>query len=182
MPETRPPLDVAQASLAEIEQALASRTRPPVERWNPPHCGHSGMRIDREGRWWHDGRRIEREALVRLFASVLRREGDGRHVLVTPAEKLDIDVELAALRVTAMAREGDGEQARIALQLNDGGAVLLGAENRLRLRDGLPIVRVHQGLEASFERPVYYELAELALRHDPPGVWSGGNFFPLACE
>jgi hypothetical protein len=179
MPETRPPLDISLLSLTEVERALAERRRPPVEQWNPSHCGHSGMRIDREGRWWHEERRIEREALVRLFASVLRREPDGRHVLVTPAEKLDIEVEFAALRVTAMSREGEGEAQRIALQLNDGGGVLLGADHALSVRDGLPLVAVGRGLEASFERPVYYELAELALASDPPGVWSGGHFFAL---
>lgn len=180
MPETRPPLDISRLSLAEVEQALGQRRRPPVEKWNPSHCGHSGMRIDREGRWWHEGRRIEREALVRLFASVLRREPDGRHVLVTPAEKLDIDVELAALRVTAMSREGEGQDARIALQLNDGHGLLLGLDHPLTVRDGLPLVAVGRGLEASFERPVYYEIAELALASDPPGIWSDGHFFPLA--
>jgi uncharacterized protein len=180
MPECQPPLDISRLSLAEIAEAVEQRRRPPVEQWDPPHCGHSGMRIDREGRWWHEGRRIEREALVRLFASVLRREPDGRHLLVTPVEKLDIDVEFAALRVIAMTHEGEGETSRIAFQLNDGGAVLLCPDHPLRMKDGLPLVALHRGLEASFERPVYLELAELALRHDPPGVWSGGRFFPLS--
>ena len=179
MPETRPPLDIAATSLAELAQALETRKPPPVEQWNPAHCGHSGMRIDREGRWWHEGRPIARDALVRLFASVLRREPDGRHVLVTPAEKLDIDVELAALRVTAMVREGDGEAARVAFQLNSGDALFLGPDHALRMRSGLPLVAVRSGLEASFERPVYYELAELALANDPAGVWSEGCFFPM---
>jgi hypothetical protein len=137
------------------------------------------MRIDREGRWWHEGRRIEREALVRLFASVLRREPDGSHVLVTPAEKLDIDVELAALRILAMTREGEGPKQRIAFQLNDGGAVFLGPCHPLRLADGMPLIGLDRGLEASFERPVYFELADLALEQDPPGVWSEGCFFPM---
>ena len=179
MPERQQPIDFNACSLAEIAEALASRHQPPVERWNPAHCGHSGLRIDREGRWWHEGRRIEREALVRLFASVLRREPDGRHVLVTPAEKVDIDVEFAAFRVTAMIREGDGQGQRIAFQLNDGGAVFLDSVHPLSLRDGLPLVALDRGLEASFERPVYYELAELALASDPPGVWSAGQFFTL---
>lgn len=179
MPETRPPLELAGRSLDEIAAAAAARTGPPVERWNPAHCGDSGMRIDREGRWWHDGRRIGRDALVRLFASVLRREPDGRHVLVTPVEKLDIAVELAALRVLAMEAEGDGEQARIAFQLNDGGALILGREHALRFEDGLPLVTVRGGIEASFERPVWYELAERALASDPPGVWSQDTFFPF---
>jgi hypothetical protein len=179
MPETRPPLELAGRSLDDIAAAASARTRPPVDRWNPPHCGHSGMRIDREGRWWHDGRRIERDALVRLFASVLRRERDGRHVLVTPAEKLDIDVELAALRVTAMSFEGEGRARRIGFQINNGGALILGADHGLRFFDGLPLVAVRGGVEASLERPVWYELAELALAADPPGVWSAGIFFPF---
>lgn len=182
MPETRPPLDISRLSLAEIEAAAAAHRRPPVEQWNPSHCGHSGMRIDRDGRWWHEGRPIERAALVRLFASVLRREPDGSHVLVTPAEKLDIEVELAALRVTAMTLEGSGETQRIAVQLNSGEAFVLGPDHPLSEREGLPLVAVRGGLEASFERPVYYELAELALASDPPGVWSDGRFFAMGAE
>jgi hypothetical protein len=179
MPETRPPLELAGRSLDEIAAAASARGGPPVERWNPSHCGHSGMRIDREGRWWHNGRRIERDALVRLFASVLRRESDGRHVLVTPAEKLDIDVELAALRITATNHEGEGEARRIAFQVSDGGALILGPVHPLRFVDGLPLVTVRGGIEASLERPVWYELAEMALAADPTGVWSAGRFFPF---
>ncbi|GAA4043465.1 DUF1285 domain-containing protein [Sphingomonas rosea] len=182
MPETQPPIDVSRLPLAEIEAAIAERRRPPVERWNPAHCGHSDMRIDREGRWWHAGRRIERDALVRLFASVLRREPDGSHVLVTPAEKLDIEVEFAALRVTALAIEGDGEGQRIAVQLNSGEAAVIGPETPLLMREDLPVIALRGGLEASFERPVYYELAELALANDPPGIWSAGTFFLLSAS
>ncbi len=180
MPETRPPIDInAAGGLDALAAALGTRSRPPVESWSPTHCGDSAMRIDREGRWWHEGRPIARPALVRLFASILRREPDGRHVLVTPVEKLDIAVEFAALRVIAMVREGDGKAARIALQLNDGEAVILGPDHPLAMAEGLPLVKVRGGLQASFERPVYYELAEWALDHDPPGVWSGGVFFGL---
>lgn len=177
MPETRPPLELAGRSLDEIAAAASARGGPPVERWNPSHCGHSGMLIDREGRWFHDGKRIEREALVRLFASVLRREPDGRHVLVTPVEKLDIEVELAALRITAMSREGKGKEQRIAFQISDGCALILEPDHPIRFVDGLPLVAVRHGIEASLERPVWYELAELALAADPPGVWSSGGFF-----
>ncbi|WP_300974169.1 DUF1285 domain-containing protein [Sphingomonas sp. LHG3406-1] len=179
MPETQPPLDIARLSLAEIEAAAAGRRRPPVERWDPPHCGHSGMKIDAEGRWWHDGRRIQRDALVRLFASVLRREPDGRHLLVTPVEKLDIDVELAALRVIAMTAEGDGRGATLAVQLNNGELLVVGKDHPIRMEQGLPLLAVRGGLEASFERPVYYELAERALAERPAGIWSEGCFFPL---
>jgi hypothetical protein len=179
MPERQPPIDILASSFDDIAAALASRDRPPVESWDPPHCGHSGMRIDRAGRWWHEGRRIEREALVRLFASVLRREPDGRHLLITPVEKLDIDVELAALRATAMKREGDGQDQQLVFQLNDGRAVFLGAANPLSLHEGLPLISLDRGLQASLERPVYFELAELALLNDPLGVWSAGHFYAM---
>jgi hypothetical protein len=179
MPETRPPLDLAGRSLDEIAAAASTRGGPPVDKWNPSHCGHSAMRIDREGRWFHEGRRIEREALVRLFASVLRREPDGRHVLVTPVEKLDIEVELAALRIIGMSHEGDGDARRIAFQVNDGGALIVGPDHPIRFVDGLPLVIVRGGIEASLERPVWYELAELALAAEPPGVWSEGQFIPF---
>jgi len=140
------------------------------------------MRIDGEGRWWHDGDLVTREPLIRLFASVLRRESDGSHVLVTPVEKLDIDVEFAALRVLAIIREGTGKDQRFAAQINDGSAVMLDAEHRLLLRDQRPLVEVRSGLEASLARPVWEELAELALDHDPPGIWSNGVFFDLSGE
>jgi hypothetical protein len=93
MPETRPPIALRGLSLAELQKAIDERRLPPVDRWNPDHCGHSGMRIARDGTWFHEGTPIRRPAMVRLFSTVLRREPDGRHVLVTPVEKLDIDVE-----------------------------------------------------------------------------------------
>jgi hypothetical protein len=181
MPEKRAPMNIAGQSLTEIAQALADRRLPPVEQWNPAHCGHSGMRIARDGTWFHEGEPIRRDAMVRLFSTVLRREPDGSHVLVTPAEKLTIDVELAAFVATAMTYEGEGRAQRIAFELNSGGAVILGPEHQLRFEADVPLVQVRGGLEASLSRPVYYELAELALGSElePPGVWSDGAYFPL---
>lgn len=185
MPETRSPLDIAGKSLSDIAAAVAERRLPPVEEWNPSHCGHSGIRIARDGTWFHEGRPITRPAMVRLFSTVLRREPDGSHVLVTPAEKLTVDVDLAAFVSTAMVIEGQGRDARIAFELNSGDAVLLGPGHKLRLVEGpsgtVPLITVRGGLEASLSRPVYYELAELALSSDngAPGVWSNGAFFRL---
>jgi uncharacterized protein len=181
MPETRPPLPFHGQSLAEIARAVEDRRLPPVDQWNPPHCGHSGMRIARDGSWFHEGAPIGRPAMVRLFATVLRREPDGSHVLITPAEKLDIDVELAAFVATAMETDGDGRARRIALRLNTGDVIILGGDHPLRFAGDVPLVRVRHGLEASLSRPVYYELAEIALAEgdDPPGVWSNGAFFAL---
>ena len=181
MPETRPPIQVTGQSLAALAAAIGERRLPPVERWDPPLCGHSGMRIAADGTWLHEGAAIERAAMVRLFATVLRREADGSHVLVTPHEKLTIDVEVTPFRALAMTQEGDGEQRRIALELDSGDAVIVGRDHPLRIVEDTPRVAVRHGLEALLARPLYYELAEIALAEgrDPPGVWSDGCFFPL---
>ena len=182
MPESAPPPpDLAGLSLAEIAQAAAEQRLPPVERWDPPHCGDSGMRIARDGTWYHDGVPIRRPAMVRLFAGLLRREEDGRHVLVTPVEKLDIVVEDAPFLAVEARSEGAGAERRIAFRLNTDEPVVAGPDHRLHLVDGRPYLTVRAGLEAAIARPVYYELAELALGEggNPPGLWSDGLFFPL---
>ena len=183
MPESRGPIDLQGISLAELQKLIDERRLPPVERWNPEHCGHSGMRIARDGTWYHDGVPIRRPAMVRLFSTVLRREPDGRHVLVTPAEKLDIEVDCTAFRAIAMSREGEGREQRLAFQLDSGDAVILGPDHPLRMVETAagpsPRVAVRHGLEAELTRPVYYELAELALASGETGVWSDGVFFAL---
>src|SRR5512142_1597246 len=93
MPESQAPIELQGISLAELQKLIDERRLPPVERWNPERCGHSHMRIARDGTWYHEGEPIRRPEMVRLFSTILRREPDGRHVLVTPAEKLDIDVD-----------------------------------------------------------------------------------------
>jgi hypothetical protein len=123
--------------------------------------------------------------MVRLFASVLRREPDGRHVLVTPVEKLDIEVESTAFRAIEMRSEGQGRDRRLVFGLDGGDAVILGPDHPLRMvateHGPSPRIDVRHGLEAELSRALYYELAETALAEgaDPPGVWSGGTFFPL---
>jgi hypothetical protein len=182
MPEsTPPPSELAGLTLAEIAQAVADRRLPPVDQWNPPHCGDSAMRIARDGTWLHEGAPIRRPAMVRLFASLLRREADGRHVLVTPIEKLDILVEDAPFVAVEAQYEGRGEDRRIAFRLNTDEPVVAGPDHALRLIDGRPYLTVRAGLDATIARPVYYELAELALAEggNPPGLWSDGVFFPL---
>jgi len=185
MPESHPPIELPGLSLAELQKLIDERRLPPVDQWNPTRCGHSGMRIARDGTWYHEGSPIERPAMVRLFSTVLRREPDGRHVLVTPVEKLDIEVESTAFRAVEMHSEGEGRARRIAFKLDSGDAVILGPEHPLNLVEGehglSPRLLVRNGLEAELTRSVYYEIAEIALAegHQPPGVWSDGVFFPL---
>ncbi len=185
MPETRPPIDLHGLSLDELQALADERQLPPVEQWHPRRCGHSGMRIARDGTWYHDGAPIGRPAMVRLFSTVLRREADGRHVLVTPVEMLDVDVDATAFRAVELVSEGEGRTRRIALRLDSGDVVVLGPEHPLRIVDTeqgpSPRVAVRHGLEAELSRSVYYELAELALAEgaESPGIWSDGAFFPL---
>lgn len=185
MPESRPPIALQGLDLAELQELIDARRLPPVDKWQPERCGHSGMRIARDGTWFHDGAPIRRPAMVRLFSTVLRKEPDGRHVLVTPVEKLDIDVDATAFRAVELNCEGEGRARRIAFRLDSGDAVILGPEHPLRMVDegsgASPRVLVRHGLEAGLTRPVYYELAEIALAegHRPAGVWSDGAFFAL---
>jgi uncharacterized protein len=185
MPMRDLPPDLAKLSLAEIIQALAEKRLPPVNQWHPAHCGPSDMRIARDGSWFHQGGRINRPAMVKLFASILRREGDGSYVLVTPGEKLDIIVEDAPFIAVEVKSEGEGTARSLAFRLNTDDLVVAGPANPIRVvnrEDGPhPYVMVRGGMEALIARPVYYELAELAVAEDaePLGLWSGGAFFAL---
>lgn len=178
--------DLAHMSLTQVAQALAEKRLPPVEQWNPTHCGHSDMRIARDGTWFHQGSPIGREAMVRLFSTILRREPDGAYVLVTPGEKLDIDVEDAPFIAVELKSEGEGKARRLAFRLNTGDLVVAGPANGLRFvesADGpTPYLHIRGGMDARVARPVYYELANLALDEgdDPLGVWSDGAFFAMA--
>jgi hypothetical protein len=180
-----PPGDLSGLSLAEIARLAEEKKLPPVDKWNPEHCGDSGMRIARDGTWFHEGSPIGRQPLVRLFSTVLRREPDGRFVLVTPVEKLDIEVEDAPFVAVELKSEGEGPERSLAFRLNTGDLVVAGPDHPLRFEAGEdgphPYVEVRRGLDALVARPVYYELANLALAEgaQPAGLWSGGAFFPL---
>lgn len=147
------------------------------------------MRIDREGIWHHEARPIARPALVKLFATVLRREADGSHWLVTPVERGRIEVEDAPFVITELQTEGEGRGQILRLRTNLDDWVTVGPAHPLRLRpprdepDGmaLPYVEVRDGLEGRLLRPVYYELADRAVEGDEGrmGVWSDSAFFPL---
>ena len=186
MPESHPPIDLQGISLADLQKLIDERRLPPVDKWSPERCGDSRMRIARDGTWYHEGSPIRRPELIRLFATVLRREPDGSHVLVTPAEKLDIEVEATAFRATAMRVEGEGEDQKIGFALDSGDAIILGHQHPLYIVETpvgpSPRVLVRHGLEAEIARPVYYDLAELALASEPPGVWSDGAFFSLEAQ
>lgn len=146
----------------------------PLEDWNPPFCGDSRMRIARDGTWFHDGQVIARPGLVRLFASLLRREGED-YVLVTPGEKLSIAVEDVPFLAVALE-----EGPRLTLVMRTGERVALDGQAGWVLKDGIPHVTVRPGLQARIARPLYYELAQRAEERDGlMGVASGAHFLVL---
>lgn len=165
----------------EAASQHAGRALPPVERWNPPYCGEIDMRIARDGRWYYMGTPINRPALVRLFSTVLRRDGD-RHVLVTPVERVGIVVEDAPFLAVEMDRAGDS----LVFRTNLDDVVSAGAEHPLRFEleagGGLkPYVRVRGDLWARLTRSLALELAALLedTENAQTGITSGGVFFPL---
>lgn len=188
MPERNPLPDLAGLSLSDIAALGAENRLPPVETWNPPHCGDSAMRIASDGTWYHEGSPIGRPAMVRLFSTILRREPDGGYVLVTPVEKLSIAVDDAPFVAVEMKDEGEGRDRRLAFRLNTGDLVIADSSHPLRVverADGPhPYLSVRKGLDALIARPVYYELVNLALDegHEPPGIWSEGCFFALDAQ
>jgi hypothetical protein len=167
-------------------RVVRPREPPPVHLWDPPHCGDSLMRIAADGTWLHQDTPIARPALVRLFASILRRDGED-YVLVTPVEKLSIAVEDAPFVAVALRVEGAGAARRLHFSTNLGEVVTAGPGHPLRFaRDaagGLkPYVRVRGELWARLARPLLYELAELAEEREDGsvGVVSDGMYFPMA--
>ena len=169
--------------IAAAKQA-PGRGLPPVHLWNPAHCGEIDIVIKRDGRWFHEGSPIGREALVRLFSTVLRKDPDGFH-LVTPVEKMKITVEDAPFIAVRVDREGGD----LKFLTNVGDEVVAGPDNPIRVEVGAggeprPYVHVRRGLEALIARRVFYELVEMAEERETPegltlGVESGGAWFPV---
>jgi len=150
-------------------------------------CGDIGLKIARDGTWYYQGSPIGRKPLVKLFSTVLRREDDGFY-LVTPVEKVPIDVEGEPFLAVAMTREGHGEDQRLTFETNVGDVVTADAGHPIgfRAKPGgghAPYVEVRDGLTAQLARPVYYELTEFAVEtKQGAGVWSGGAFFAFPME
>jgi hypothetical protein len=176
--------------LATLQAEMAAGRRlPPVEKWDPPHCGSIDMRILRDGTWLYMGTPIKRPALVRLFSTILRREADGSYVLVTPAEKVAIVVEDAPFLAVRVDRTGSGGDQTLSFLTNVGDSVVAGAEHPIRVEETQtgeprPFVHVRGRLEARLSRNVFYELVEMAHEETVSGarklgVTSGGLFFPL---
>ncbi|RAI39978.1 DUF1285 domain-containing protein [Rhodoplanes roseus] len=178
-------------ALSGAVREAARRGPPPVHLWNPPDCGDIPMRIAADGTWFYQGSPIGRPALVKLFASVLRRDGE-RYVLVTPVEKCGITVDDVPFLAVEMVRDageaGGAPVLRIRTNVDDW--VTCGAEHALRFEPeagtgGLkPYLHVRRGLWARVVRPLYYDLVEIGEEREIDGrrmfgVASGSTFFPM---
>lgn len=175
------------SSLEHIEALLRDQPRkPPVDQWQPELSGEMDMRIDRRGDWYHEGGKIQRQPLVNLFASILRREPDGHYYLLTPVEKWRIQVEDAPLIAVDADIGGAGDDRRCVFTLNTGEHVLLDERHGLTVvvdadsDEPRPYLQLDNGLTARVDRAVFYRLIESAEeRAGEYGIVSAGEWFAL---
>ncbi|WP_448681945.1 DUF1285 domain-containing protein [Pseudomonas nicosulfuronedens] len=181
--------DRAGNLLAQIP-ASKEKGLPPVHLWNPDCCGDIDMRIARDGTWYYLGTPIGRKPMVRLFSTIIRRDGDD-YFLVTPVEKCGITVDDAPFVAVTLAVEGEGEQQVLRFTTNVEDEVVADAAHPIRVeldpqtQEPSPYVLVRVNLEALIHRNVFYQLVELAVPREIDGVewlgvWSSGQFFPIA--
>jgi hypothetical protein len=174
--------DLAKLTLSDITELVATRKLPPVESWEPANTGDSEMRIASDGKWFHQDGEVKRPAMIRAFSSLLRRDADGQHWLVTPQQKLSIIVDDVPFIAVELQSEGEGQNRTLAFRLNSDDLIFADADHAIEMRNGLLYLYVREGLWAKLARPVYYELANLALAENPefPCIWSKGAQFYLA--
>lgn len=178
-------------ALAALIAAEGQAKRPPVEHWHPEKTADIGLKITADGVWHYQGSPFERMSLVRMFASILRREADGSHYLVTPVEKVVVAVEDAPLLAVEMWAEGAGQAQALSFRSNLDDVILCGPSQPVRFAPDpatggpKPYLGVRHGLEALATRAVYLEIVEHGVIQNAPegrsfGVWSRGMFFPMA--
>ncbi len=175
--------------LAAAAQSAGKKGPPPVHLWNPPFCGDLDMEIRRDGTWFYLGTPIGRPALVKLFSSILRKDGDA-YFLVTPVEKVGIRVEDAPFVAVDAEATGEGAAQALTFTTHVGDTVTAGPEHPIRVeRDAqtgepAPYVLVRANLEALIDRKTFYRLVDRGVHVDEGGtrwfgLWSGGVFFRL---
>ncbi len=174
-------------NLIDTARQTTTKGLPPVHLWNPPFCGDLDMRIGRDGTWYYMGTPIGRKPLVRLFASILRKDGD-RYFLVTPVEKVGITVDDAPFVAVDFTVAGQGQDQEISFVTNVDDMVTAGRDHPIRLAHDpetgapAPYVLVRTNLEALIDRKSFYRLVDIAEHHRIDGtswfgVWSCGTFF-----
>ena len=188
--DSKPAFDMSQLVAAAKAQASGTGERP-VDKWNPTFCGKMDMVIKSDGTWWHDGGMITRLPLVKLFASILRKDDDGVTYLVTPAEKIEIQVSRAHFIATALhVDETQDGHTQFVFTTHLDEVIALSPERPLMVStdpetlEPTPLLRVRGRLDALLSRSVFYELLNYAVERETPegmqlGLESAGHFYPL---
>ncbi len=188
-PTNSPNRTPSAESLAGAAKKAAKNGLPPVHLWNPEFCGDLDMRIARDGTWFYLGTPIGRPELVKLFSSILRKDGDD-YFLVTPVEKVGITVDDAPFVAVDFTAQGAGRDQRLTFTTHVGDSVTAGPEHPIRVvRDPetgepSPYVNVRANLEALIDRKSFYRLVEIGAHEERDGkdwfgLWSDGAFFPV---
>ena len=185
MSEDRPSSPEGTDALLQTARESSGKGLPPVHLWDPPLSGDMDMRIARDGTWFHEGAVIKRDALVRLFASILKREGN-EHFLVTPVEKWRIEVEDAPFVAMDFEVEDAEEGPVLVFETNTGDRVRAGPGHPIAVEtdpgtgEPSPYVEVRHGLRALIDRKSFYRLVELAEEEGGRAVVrSGGETFAV---
>ena len=174
----------------QVKAAAEGASLPPIEKWNPELSGDIDIRIARDGNWYHEGELIQREAIPRLFSTILRREDDGEYYLVTPVEKWRIQVEDAPLLAHGLEVKGEGAEQVITLATNMDETLEIGEQHPLHVGsysetgEPRPVIQVRHGVEARLVTSAFYDLAELAEETEAAGktvygVLSHGKFWEI---
>ena len=143
------------------------KSLPPIEKWNPPFCGDIDMTISKSGKWYYMGSEIKRPAMVKLFSGILRLESDNSYYLVTPVEKVRIQVEDAPFVAVAITKEQSEGTNTVTFRTNLNDEIVLSKENPLSIEikkndEPSPYITVRNNLRALISRSVFYELVDLA--------------------
>ncbi|MEM8591005.1 MAG: DUF1285 domain-containing protein [Pseudomonadota bacterium] len=179
----------AESIAASAQAAAKKKGHPPVHLWNPPFCGDLDMEIKRDGTWFYMGTPIGRPGLVKLFSSIIRKDGDA-YFLVTPVEKVGIRVEDAPFVAQDFTVTGEGRDQILTFTTHVDDTATAGPDNPIRVvRDPdtgepSPYILMRSNLEALIDRKSFYRLVDLGETHphdgaDWFGVWSSGTFFPI---
>lgn len=174
----------------QVEKAVKNSENPPIDEWNPELSGDMDLHVTRDGQWVFKGQPLAREAIVRLFSTILRKEEDGEYYLVTPVEKWRIQVEDTPLLAHSLQVSGEGDQQVISITTSVGETLEVGKNHPLEIghypgsEEPRPIVRVRHGIEARLVTAAYYDLVEYVVErnedgHPVLGVFSHGIFYKI---
>ena len=188
-PETQKIVKPSAESLASAARQAGKKGPPPVHLWNPEFCGDLDMRIARDGTWFYLGTPIGRKPMVKLFSSIIRKDGDD-YFLVTPVEKVGITVDDAPFVAVDFEVSGEGRTQTLTFHTNVDDLATAGPDNPIRVArdpetgEPSPYVLIRANLEALIDRKSFYRLVDLRQHSEVDGkrwfgIWSSGMFFPI---